>query len=156
MRNACQLLPQSETRTRHLLILQKWALRIISFSPPRSPFAPLLKRFEILTIFDLVKTLNILFVYQLFVKLSNSRLIIAKTTNQTNIYHNHSKTYFYFWLCWCCCCCWREVTCLTHHKVNTIWTIITCSWSIIPSHNWTIVINKESIYSFIYAIGIFE
>ena len=65
MRYACQLWAQSETvSTRRVLILQKCALRIISFSPPRSPSAPLFKRFEILTIFDLVKTLNILFVHQ--------------------------------------------------------------------------------------------
>ncbi|MEM6812722.1 MAG: hypothetical protein AAF549_09685 [Pseudomonadota bacterium] len=36
----------------------------MSFSPPRSPSAPLFKSFEILTIFDLVKTLNIFFVHQ--------------------------------------------------------------------------------------------
>ena len=65
MRYVCQLWGQSETvSTRRVLILQKCALRIISFSPPRSPSAPLFKRFEILTIFDLVKTLNILFVHQ--------------------------------------------------------------------------------------------
>ena len=50
--------------TQRVLILQKCALRIISLSPPRSPSAPLFKRFEILTIFDLVKTLDILFVHQ--------------------------------------------------------------------------------------------
>ena len=65
MRYACQLWAQSETvSTRRVLILQKCALRVISFSPPRSPSAPLFKRFEILTIFDLVKTLNIIFVHQ--------------------------------------------------------------------------------------------
>ena len=47
-----------------MLILQKYALRILSFSPPRTPSAPLFKTFKILTIFDLVKTLNILFVHQ--------------------------------------------------------------------------------------------
>ena len=65
MRYACQLWVQSETvSTRRALILQKRTLRIISFSSPRSPSAPLFKSFEILTIFDLVKTLNILFVHQ--------------------------------------------------------------------------------------------
>ena len=65
MRYACQLWAQFKTVSiRRVLILQKCALRIISFSPPRSPSAPLFKSFEILTIFDLVKTLNILFVYQ--------------------------------------------------------------------------------------------
>ena len=65
MRYACQLWAQFKTvSTRRVLILQKCALRIISFSPPRSPSVLLFKSFEILTIFDLVKTLNILFVYQ--------------------------------------------------------------------------------------------
>ena len=55
----------SETvNTRRVLILQKYALRILSFSPPRTPSAPIFKTFKILTIFDLVKTLNILFVHQ--------------------------------------------------------------------------------------------
>ena len=62
---ACQLWAQSETvNTRRVLILQKYGFRIISFSPPRSPSAPIFKSFKILTIFDLVKTLNIFFVHQ--------------------------------------------------------------------------------------------
>ena len=65
LRYACQLWAQSETvNTRRVLILQKYALRILSFSPPRTPSAPIFKTFKILTIFDLVKTLNILFVHQ--------------------------------------------------------------------------------------------
>ena len=65
MRYACQLWAQFKTvSTRRVLILQKCALRIISFSPPRSPSVLLFKSFEILTIFDLVKTLNISFVHQ--------------------------------------------------------------------------------------------
>ena len=65
MRYACQLLTQSETVNTHcVLILQKSALKVMFFSPPHSPFAPLFKSFKILTTFDRVKTLNTLFVHQ--------------------------------------------------------------------------------------------
>ena len=65
MRYGCQLWGQNEnTTTRRVLILQKCALRIISFSHPLSPSAPLFNGFKILTIFDLVKLLNVLLVHQ--------------------------------------------------------------------------------------------
>ena len=65
MRYAYQLWAQSErVSTQRVLILQKSAMRIMSFSHPHSPLAPYFKSFEILTIFDLVKALNILIVYR--------------------------------------------------------------------------------------------
>ena len=65
MRYACQLWGQVEnTNTRRILVLQKCALRLMSFSHPCTPSSPLFRYFEILTIFDLVKLLNILLVHQ--------------------------------------------------------------------------------------------
>ena len=65
MRYACQLWGQIEnTTTRRVLVLQKCALRLMSFSHPRTRSRPLFRHFEILTIFDLVKLLNVLLVHQ--------------------------------------------------------------------------------------------
>ena len=65
MRYACQLWGQVENaNTRRVLVLQKCALRLMSSSHPRTPSRPLFRYFEILTIFDLVKLLNILLVHQ--------------------------------------------------------------------------------------------
>jgi hypothetical protein len=62
---ACQLWGQYDSKFSHrVLVLQKYALRLISFSNPRSPSSPLFARLKILQIFDLVKVLNVLFVYQ--------------------------------------------------------------------------------------------
>ena len=61
----CQLWGQTETHhSRRAFILQKCAIRLISFSPPRSSSTPIFKKLQILTIFDLVKLLNVLFVHQ--------------------------------------------------------------------------------------------
>jgi hypothetical protein len=62
---ACQLWGQYDSKFSHrVLVLQKYALRLISFSNPRSPSSPLFARLKILQIFDLVKVLNVLFVHQ--------------------------------------------------------------------------------------------
>ena len=61
----CQLWGQTENQySRRAFILQKFAIRLISFSLPRSSSAPIFKRLQVLTIFDLVKLLNIRFVHQ--------------------------------------------------------------------------------------------
>ncbi|MEM6831004.1 MAG: reverse transcriptase family protein [Bacteroidota bacterium] len=65
LRYACQLWGLNPNIiSRRALILQKCAIRLISFSPPRSPSAPLFSRLKILNVFDLVKLFNILFVHQ--------------------------------------------------------------------------------------------
>ena len=46
--------------------LQKCALRLFTFSTPRTPPNPIFSNLGILKFFDLVKILNILFVHQLF------------------------------------------------------------------------------------------
>ena len=50
--------------TNLILILQKAALRIMTFSQFRAHSAPLFSRLNILTIFDLVKMQNVLFVHR--------------------------------------------------------------------------------------------
>ena len=66
LRYGCQLWGQHEnTVSRRAFILQKCALRLISFSPPRTNSAPLFSRFEILSSFDHVKLSNILFIHKL-------------------------------------------------------------------------------------------
>ena len=65
LRYGCQLWAQnSNTTTRRAFILQKYALRLISFSAPRSPSTPLFSHYKILTIFDTVIVLNILFIHK--------------------------------------------------------------------------------------------
>ena len=54
--------------TKRILILQKAAVRIITFSPFRAHSAPLFSELKILTIFDLVKILNVLFVHKVLNK----------------------------------------------------------------------------------------
>ena len=61
----CQLWGLNDNTTTHrILLLQKAALRIMSFSSFRTPSRPLFFKFNILTIFDHVKLLNILFLFQ--------------------------------------------------------------------------------------------
>ena len=55
--------------TNRIFILQKAAIRIISFSQFRAHSAPLFANLKILTIFDLVKVLNILFVHDVLNKI---------------------------------------------------------------------------------------
>ena len=50
----------------YTITLQKYALRLIIFSTPRSPSNPIFSNHRILKFFDLVEILNILFVHQLF------------------------------------------------------------------------------------------
>lgn len=89
LRYACQLWGQYDSTYSHrILILQKCALRLISFSEPRPPSSPLFVRFGVLQIFDLVKVLNIIFVHQFL----NSKLPtdLHNTFNFTKINHIYS------------------------------------------------------------------
>ena len=74
MRYVCQLWAQSETvSTRRVLILQKCALRIMSFSHPHSPSAPLFKSFEILFVHQHLNLQLLTFV----ILFTSTRLIIT-------------------------------------------------------------------------------
>ena len=65
MQYACQVWGQNEnTNTRRVVILQKCAVRLISFSTFRSSSTPIFKYLQILPIFDLVKLLNIILINQ--------------------------------------------------------------------------------------------
>ena len=65
MRYACQLWGLCDNTTTHrILTLQKAALRLITFSDPRAPSAPIFHDLGILKLFDLVEVLNILLVHQ--------------------------------------------------------------------------------------------
>ena len=67
MRYACQVWGQNQsTITRRILLLQKSAIRIMTYAPFRSPSKTLFYQLRILNIFDLVKLLNMLFVHQAF------------------------------------------------------------------------------------------
>ena len=73
MRYACQLWGLCDNSVTHrILTLQKAALRLITFSEPRSPSAPIFAELEILKFFDLVEVLNILLVHQHFSKVHHS------------------------------------------------------------------------------------
>ena len=64
---ACQAWGQCETSiTKRTFILQKSAMRLMSFSPFQSPSSPLFSLFRIPKIFDLVHIANILFIHQFF------------------------------------------------------------------------------------------
>ena len=52
LRYGCQLWAQNENTARRVFILQKCAIRIISFSLPRTPSAPIFNSLNILTLFD--------------------------------------------------------------------------------------------------------
>ena len=52
------------TVTHRILTLQKTAVRLITFSNPRSPSSPIFSELKLLKIFDLVEVLNILLVHQ--------------------------------------------------------------------------------------------
>ena len=65
IRYACQVWGLRDTANTHrILTLQKSALRLITFSDPRSPSNPIFTELGILKFFDLVEVLNILFVHQ--------------------------------------------------------------------------------------------
>ena len=67
MRYACQVWGLCDNVACHrILTLQKCALRLITFSAPRSPSNPIFSDLGILKFFNLVEVLNILFVHQLF------------------------------------------------------------------------------------------
>ena len=52
------------TNSHRILTLQKAALRLITFSAPRTPSNPIFSNLGILKFFDIVEVLNILFVHQ--------------------------------------------------------------------------------------------
>ena len=62
-------------RTRRILTLQKQALHIISFSDFRAPSSPLFLRFKTIPFFDFVKSLNIIFIFNLL----NNKIHFALT-----------------------------------------------------------------------------
>ena len=63
----CQLWALTDnTISQPILILQKRAIRIMTFSDFRHPSSPLFAEFKILKIFDLVKSLNICFIHKFF------------------------------------------------------------------------------------------
>ena len=67
MRYACQVWGLCDNVACHrILTLQKCALRLITFSSPRTPSNPIFSDLGILKLFNLVEVLNILFVHQLF------------------------------------------------------------------------------------------
>lgn len=62
---ACQVWGTRDTTVAHrILTLQKAALRLITFSEPRSPSLPIFAELGILKFFDLVKVLNIQFIHK--------------------------------------------------------------------------------------------
>ena len=65
MRYACQVWGlRDSTATHRILTLQKSAIRLMTFSEPRSASLPLFATLGILKFFDLVKVLNIQFIHQ--------------------------------------------------------------------------------------------
>ena len=65
MRYACQVWGLCDNFITHrILTLQKAALRLMTFNQPRAPSAPIFSDLKILTVFDLVKLLNIQFVHK--------------------------------------------------------------------------------------------
>ena len=94
MRYACQVWGQYHSTNSHrIFILQKCALRLISFSQPRAASSPLFARFRILKIFDLVKVQNVLFIHQFL----NAKLPIDlhdtfSFTRVNHIYHTRCNS----------------------------------------------------------------
>ena len=78
---------QTITSTNRILILQKAAVRIMSFSQFRAHSAPLFADLKLLTIFDLVKVLNILFVHDVLNK--NVPDEVLECFNFTAKMHDH-------------------------------------------------------------------
>ena len=67
MRYACQVWGLCDNVACHLILtLQKCALRLITYSAPRTSSNPISSDLGILKFFNLVEVLNILFVHQLF------------------------------------------------------------------------------------------
>ena len=67
MRYGCQVWGQKNTYiTNRIFLLQKCAIRVITSSLPLTPSKQLFGNLKILTVFDLVKLLNVLFVYETF------------------------------------------------------------------------------------------
>ena len=65
MRYGCQIWGLCDNTNSHrILTLQKAALRLITFSAPRTPSNPIFSNLGILKFFDIVEVLNILFVHQ--------------------------------------------------------------------------------------------
>ena len=65
LRYACQIWGlYDNTVTHRILTLQKSALRLITFSNPRSPSSPIFAELKLLKFFDLVEVLNVLLVHR--------------------------------------------------------------------------------------------
>lgn len=83
----CQVWAQHENMyNKRILLLQKSAIRIICFAPPRSHSKPLFYELKVLTIFDIVKMLNVIFVHQVLNLKAPPHII--STFNFSHISHN--------------------------------------------------------------------
>jgi hypothetical protein len=105
MQYACQIWCQRESNiTKRILRIQKAAIRLITFSSPMAPSKSIPYGLKILSIFDLVKTLNSLFVHQAL----NSNLphFVHSSFNFSKISHNFNTRE-------------RSIGILKQNKVNT-------------------------------------
>ena len=68
----CQVWGQTTANISQTSILQKKAVRLMSFSPIHAPSSPLFKDFNILKLEDLITTNNIIFVHKTLNKMSPS------------------------------------------------------------------------------------
>ena len=86
-RYSCQIWGlRDNTNSHRILTLQKAALRLITFSAPRTPSYPIFSNLGILKFFDIVEVLNILFVHQHLNQNLPSDLL--KTLKFTKISHS--------------------------------------------------------------------
>ena len=87
MRYACQVWGLCDNAACHrILTLQKCALRLITFSAPRSPSNPIFSNLGILKFFDLVEFLNILLVHQHFAR--DLPVDLLNTFNLSKVNHS--------------------------------------------------------------------
>jgi hypothetical protein len=87
MRYACQVWGLRDTSVTHrILTLQKLALRLITFSKPRSPSSPIFSELGILNFFDLVEVMNILSVHQHLNSKLPADLLLTLNFNKMNHY----------------------------------------------------------------------
>ena len=87
MRYNCQIWGLRDNLNSHrILTLQKAALRLITFSAPRTPSNPIFLNLGILKFFDIVEVLNVLFVHQYLNQSLPSDLL--KTLKFTKISHS--------------------------------------------------------------------
>ena len=87
MRYSCQIWGLCDNTNSHcILTLRKAALRLITFSGPRTPSNPIFSNLGILKYFDIVEVLNILFVHQHLNQNLPSDLL--KTSSPKSVIHS--------------------------------------------------------------------